>query len=95
MPETTHFRLVSMCRLQTIAQGKVRIITSDTSSVHARARYIENSFISVPGLSGYQFFEIGQAWNREAKKKAIVQRNTNRPIILVMMRKFRVGNKLR
>ena len=92
MPETLNFRLVSKCNFQTTGHGKARTTTSSTSSVHARAMYIENSFIVVPGLSEYQFFEIGQAWNKEAKKKAIVQSSTTRPTMLVMMRKPLVGN---
>lgn len=95
MPETLHLRLVSKCNLQTTVHGKARIATSSTSSVHASAMYIENSSNVVPDSSGYQFFEIGQAWNMEAKKKAIVQRSTTRPMMLVMMRNLLVGNMLR
>ena len=95
MPRTLHLRLVLIFNPQTTLHGKARMTTSSTSSVHARPIYIENSFIIVPGSSGYQFLEIGQAWNREAKKKAMVQRITIRPMVLVMIRNLLVGNRLR
>ena len=94
MPETFHLRLVSICNLQTTGHGKARTATSSTSSVHARAMYIGNSLIVVPDSSGFQFFEIGQAWNTEAKKKAIVQSSTTRPVMFVIRRKLLVGNRL-
>ena len=94
IPDIVHLRPVAICKFQMTVQGKVRIITSSTSSVHDRARYIEISSMVVPGWSGNQFFEIGQAWNKEAKKKAIVHRSTPMPTILVMMRNRCVENIL-
>jgi len=84
-----------MCKLQMTVQGKIRIITSSTSSVHAKARYIENSSIVVPDTSEDQFFEIGEAWNKEAKKKVIVHRSTIAPMIFVTTRNLCVANMLR
>lgn len=92
--ETLHFRLVSKFNLQTTGHGKARTTTSSISSVHARAVYNKNSSTVVPGSLGYQFFEIGQAWNMEAKKKAIIQSSTIRPVMWVMMRNLLVGNML-